>query len=91
MTKLLRPDLVVKLEQLADHPFPPPVIRQLRTWVDGETRALAVRKYVLGPADKEGLVRTAVLAEVKLRLDALYIKWAEQELSLEQACQQPTT
>lgn len=80
MIQMLRPDMVRRLQQLAVSPFRPPEILVMHDWIDGEKRALEVRMSVVG-MDREWVVRTAVVAEMMRRLDALYLAWANNELS----------
>lgn len=82
MGKLSRPDLVAQLKRLARNPFLQPTeIRELEEWVNGEMRALIVRKAILRTVDEEGLMRMARVELMKRRLDDLYKTWAEGELA----------
>lgn len=81
MVKMLRPDLVTRLQQLAVSAFRPPEIIALQAEIDGEIRALAVREALLGTVDEEALMRAAVVVQKKFQLDALYVAWAEGEIA----------
>jgi hypothetical protein len=78
MIRTVSPEAVARLQKLADNSWRPPEIVALRDWIAGEKRALEVRVALTGGAiDHQTRRRAEEVVQAMLRLDVLYIDWAE--------------
>lgn len=75
--KFMSPESVQRLLALADQPYRPPQILQLKEEIEARTRALELRSSVTGRIDQE---EVSEIVRMKISLDGLYSIWAEGEL-----------
>ena len=65
-------ELPINMMDLAEKPFRPPQIMELKAEIEGRTRALELRETVTGEIDD---VEIQNIVGLKLKLDELYGLW----------------
>ena len=75
--KFLSPEASTRMLKLAEGTYRPKVIIELKEEIEGETRATELNASITGSID---LDRIQSIVEMKLRLDGLYVDWAEGRL-----------
>lgn len=75
--RVLSPEAVVRMTELAKSNYRPKAIADLKAEIDGDTRAAALRLSVTRVVDRATI---AAIVQKKLQLDALYAAWAEGEI-----------
>jgi hypothetical protein len=75
--RTLSPLEVTRMMELADKPYRPAVIIELKYRIENETKAAELKASITGVIDPEDVQR---IVAMKLELDVLYGKWTVGEL-----------
>lgn len=75
--RFLSPLEVARMMELADKPYRPPQIIELKEKIENETKAAELRASITGVIDEESVQR---IVAMRLELDVLYGKWTIGEL-----------
>lgn len=76
-TRFATPEEVQRMFELAERPYRPKQIVELKEKIEGETRALELNVSVTGAIDQERVQR---IVGMKLELDRLYGLWTTGEI-----------
>ena len=76
--RILNPELSLKIFELAQKPYRPKEIIDLKEEIEAKTRLAELRASFSGVIDT---VLVKEIVDMKLRLDGLYLDWAEGKIS----------